>query len=77
MKDFKSKFDLEEKESYYLGWCDITQDLETGKIQIDPSKYIREMISKYDVTTDDRINHVFRYYVSQLSKFMSRPTTMT
>ena len=46
--DFKSKFDPEEKEPDYFLGCGITQDLETGKIQIDPSKYIRETIAKYD-----------------------------
>ena len=50
MTDFKSKFDLEEKEPDYFLGCGITQDLETGKIQLDPSKYIREMIAKYDMT---------------------------
>ncbi len=50
MMGFKSKFDLEEKEPDYFLGCGITQDLETGKIQIDPSKYIRETITKYDMT---------------------------
>ena len=50
MMDLKSKFDLEEKEHDYFLGCGITQDLETGKIQLDPSKYIREMIAKYDMT---------------------------
>jgi hypothetical protein len=50
MMDFKSKFDLEEKEPDYFLGCGITQDLETGKIQLDPSKYIRETIAKYDMT---------------------------
>ena len=50
MKDFKSKFDVEEKEADYFLGCGITQNLETGKIQLDPSKYVREMIAKYDMT---------------------------
>ena len=33
----------------FLG-CGITQGFETGKIQRDQSKYIREMIAKYDMT---------------------------
>ncbi len=48
--DLKSKFDLEEKEHDYFLGCGITQDLETGKIHLDPSKYIRETIAKYDMT---------------------------
>jgi hypothetical protein len=50
MMDFKSKFDLEEKEPDYFLGCGITQDLETGKIHLDPSKYIRKTIAKYDMT---------------------------
>jgi hypothetical protein len=41
---------VEEKEPDYFLGCGITQDLETGKIKLDPSKYIRETIAKYDTT---------------------------
>ncbi len=48
--DFKSKFDLEEKQPDYSLGFEITEDLETGKIHLDPSKYIRETIAKYNMT---------------------------
>jgi hypothetical protein len=41
MMDFKSNFDLEEKEPDYFLGCGIMQDLETGKIQLDPSSKSR------------------------------------
>jgi len=48
MQDFKSKFELEEKEPDYFLGCGIIQD-ESGAIHLDPSKYIREMLAKYDM----------------------------
>ena len=48
MQDFKSKFELEEKEPDYFLGCGIIQD-ESGVIHLDPSKYIREMLAKYDM----------------------------
>ena len=48
MIDFKKNFELEEKSPDYFLGAGITQD-EFGVIRLDPSKYIREMVSKYDL----------------------------
>ena len=48
MLDFKKHFDLEEKEPDYFLGCGITQHAD-GSIDLDPSKYIREVIAKFDM----------------------------
>jgi len=54
MQDFKYKFDLEEKDADdflvcgIISGCGIIQD-ESGAIHLDSSKYVREMLVKYDV----------------------------
>ena len=48
MTDFKKNFEFEEKSPDYFLGAGITQD-EFGIIRLDPSKYIREMVSRYDL----------------------------
>ena len=49
MNDFKSKFDVQEKNpDFFLGAGIIPH--ETGAISLDPSKYLREVASSYDMS---------------------------
>jgi hypothetical protein len=48
MTDFKKHFDLEEKDPDFFLGAGIIQDA-NGAIHLDPSKYIRETVSKYDL----------------------------
>jgi hypothetical protein len=48
MNDFKRDFDVEEKDPDYFLGAGIKQNSD-GSIEIDPSKYLREVISKYDM----------------------------
>jgi len=49
MNDFKSKFDVQEKDpDYFLGAGIIQHD--SGAISLDPSKYLREVASSYDMS---------------------------
>ena len=49
MKDFKSSFAVLEKDPDYFLGCAIEWDAESGIISIDASKYLREVISKFDM----------------------------
>ena len=42
MNDFKSKFDVQEKDPDYFLGADIIQ-YDSGAISLDPSKYLREV----------------------------------
>ena len=48
MQDFKSKFDVLEKDPDYFLGAGIVQR-EDGTVEIDPSKYLRESVAKYDM----------------------------
>jgi len=48
IKYFKYKFDLEEEEADFFGGCGIIQDY-SGAIHLDSSKFVREMLVKYDM----------------------------
>ena len=48
MTDCKKYFDLKEKDPYFFLGAGIIQDA-NGAIHLDPSKYIRETVSKYDL----------------------------
>ncbi len=47
--DFKDAFDVVEKDPDYFLGCVIEWDPETGVIQLDASKYLREVIAKFDM----------------------------
>ena len=50
MVDFKATFnELEKDPEYFLG-CAIEWDPITGIIKLDPGKYLREIVAKYDMT---------------------------
>ena len=49
MIDFKSAFDVVEKDPDYFLGCAVEWDPETGVIQLDASKYLREVIAKFDL----------------------------
>lgn len=49
MTDFKHAFDVVEKDPDYFLGCAIEWDPETGIIQLDASKYLREVIAKFDL----------------------------
>ena len=49
MLDFKKAFDVVEKDPDYFLGCAIEWDQETGVIKLDASKYLREVISKFDM----------------------------
>jgi transposase InsO family protein len=49
MEDFKKNFDIEEKDPDYFLGAAITQD-DSGAIILDPSKYLREVAAKYDMS---------------------------
>ena len=49
MSDFKSKFDVKEKSPDYFLGAGIIQH-ESGAISLDPSKYLREVASSYDMS---------------------------
>jgi hypothetical protein len=49
MLDFKSVFEVVEKDPDYFLGCAIEWDPETGVIQLDASKYLREVIAKFDM----------------------------
>lgn len=49
MLDFKAVFDVVEKDPDYFLGCAIEWDPETGVIQLDASKYLREVIAKFDL----------------------------
>jgi len=48
MQDFKSQFDLDQKAPDYFLGAGIVQD-DSGAIHLDSSKYVREMLAKYDM----------------------------
>jgi len=50
MVDFKVAFNVLEKDPDYFLGCAIEWDLITGVIKLDPGKYLREIIAKYDMT---------------------------
>jgi hypothetical protein len=49
MKDFKRDFDVIEKDPDYFLGCAIHWDSETGIIELDASKYLREVVTKFDM----------------------------
>ena len=49
MIDFKSKFDVQEKSPDYFLGAGIIQH-KSGAISLDPSKYLREVASSYDMS---------------------------
>jgi hypothetical protein len=49
MLDFKGVFEVVEKDPDYFLGCAIEWDPETGVIQLDASKYLREVIVKFDL----------------------------
>jgi hypothetical protein len=49
MQDFKKAFDVVEKDPDYFLGCAIEWDPETGVIKLDASKYLREVIAKFDM----------------------------
>ena len=49
MIDFKGAFEVVEKDPDYFLGCAIEWDPETGVIQLDASKYLREVIAKFDM----------------------------
>ena len=49
MKDFKKDFDVIEKDPDYFLGCAIHWDPETGTIELDASKYLREVVTKFDM----------------------------
>ena len=49
MTDFKSKFDVQEKAPDYFLGAGIIQH-ESGAVTLDPSKYLREVASSYDMS---------------------------
>jgi hypothetical protein len=49
MLDFKKAFDVVEKDRDYFLVCAIEWDPETGVSQLDASKYLREVIAKFDM----------------------------
>jgi len=49
MIDFKNAFDVVEKDPDYFLGCAVEWDPVTGVIQLDASKYLREVIAKFDL----------------------------
>jgi hypothetical protein len=49
MLDFMKAFDVVEKDPDYFLGCAIEWDPETGVIKLDASKYLREVIAKFDM----------------------------
>jgi len=49
MVDFKVAFNVLEKDSDYFLGCAIEWDPITGAIKLDPGKYLREIVAKYDM----------------------------
>ena len=49
MLDFKRAFDVVEKDPDRFLGCAIEWDPETGVIRLDASKYLRELIAKFDM----------------------------
>ncbi len=49
MLNFKGVFEVVEKDPDYFLGCAIEWDPETGVIQLDASKYLREVIAKFDM----------------------------
>ena len=49
MLDFKGAFDVVEKDPDYFLGCAMEWDSETEVIQLDASKYLREVIAKFDM----------------------------
>ena len=49
MIDFKNAFDVVEKDPDYFLGCAVEWDPVTGIIQLDASKYLREVIAKFDL----------------------------
>ena len=49
MLDFQKAFDVVEKDPDYFLGCAIEGDPETGVIKLDASKYLREVIAKFDM----------------------------
>ena len=49
MTDFKGAFDVDEKDPDYFLGCTIEWDPESGVIQLDASKYLCEVIAKFDM----------------------------
>jgi hypothetical protein len=49
MQDFKKAFDVVEKDPDYFLGCAIEWDPETGVIKLDASKYLCEVITKFDM----------------------------
>ena len=47
--DFKGAFDVVERDPDYFLACSIEWDPESGVIQLDTSKYLREVIAKFDM----------------------------
>jgi hypothetical protein len=50
MLDFKNAFEVGEKDPDYFLGCAIEWDPETGVIQLDASKYLREVRSRVDLS---------------------------
>ena len=50
MVDFKVAFNVLEKDPDYFLGCAIEWDPITGVIKLDPGKYLREIVAKYDMT---------------------------
>jgi len=50
MVDFKVAFNVLEKDPDYFLNCAIEWDPITGVIKLDPGKYLREIVAKYDMT---------------------------
>jgi hypothetical protein len=50
MLDFKVAFNVLEKDPDYFLGCAIEWDPITGVIKLDPGKYLREIVAKYDMT---------------------------
>ena len=49
MVDFKVEFNVLEKDPDYFLGCAIEWDPVTGVIKLDPGKYLREIVAKYDM----------------------------
>jgi len=50
MVEFKVAFNVLEKDPDYFLGCAIERDSITGVIKLDPGKYLREIVAKYDMT---------------------------
>jgi len=57
MVDFKVVFNVLEKDPDYFLGCAIECDPITSVIKLDPGKYLREMVAKYDMT-DIHSSHI-------------------